>query len=84
MDSFTIRKLTIHWSLFPFYNWCLVFLFSTPTLFFFNVAKASTEKKLQRHMGTSALRSHLKNKYATEWRKHLCSIHEIISSAVGK
>lgn len=35
-------------------------------------------------MGTSALRSHLKNKYATEWGKHLCSVHEIISSPVGK
>jgi hypothetical protein len=35
-------------------------------------------------MGTSALRSHLKNKYATEWGKHLCSVLEIISSAAGK
>lgn len=35
-------------------------------------------------MGASALRSHLKNKYAKEWEKHLCSVHEIISSAVGK
>lgn len=78
------KKLNICWSLFSFYNWpSLVFLLST-AIHFFNVAKASTGKKLQRHMGTSALRNHLKNKYTTEWRKHLCSVHEIISSAVGK
>lgn len=70
--------------LFSFCNWSsLVFLHSTSALLFANVAKASAEKKLQRHVGTSALRSHLKNKYSTEWGKHLCSIHKIFGSAGG-
>lgn len=53
-------------------------------IIFSSAVKAPTEKKFQRHMGASALRSHMKNKDATEQEKQLCSVQDIACRATGK